>query len=117
MTVAETARTVADMKTSAENLGAWLVPVLFVAVVALCGYIVGAREAAPGGWPDAVPQTARHRARLVWAALLAAAPLANCNTLRQRDAARLEVAGLNLAIQKQKTEAQANSWPPKPARC
>lgn len=41
----------------------------------------------------------------VWAALLGAAMLTNCNTLHQRDAARLEVAGLNLAIQKQKTEA------------
>jgi len=41
----------------------------------------------------------------VWAALLGAALLTNCNTLRQRDAARLEVADLKLAIQKQKTEA------------
>lgn len=50
-TVAETARTVADMKTSAENLGAWLVPALLVAVVALCGYIVWERvKQRAGGW-------------------------------------------------------------------
>jgi len=41
----------------------------------------------------------------LWAALLAAAVLTNCNTLRQRDGARLEVVGLKLAIQTQKTEA------------
>jgi lysozyme len=50
-TVAETARTVADVKTSAENLGAWLVPALLVAVVALCGYIVWERvKQRAGGW-------------------------------------------------------------------
>lgn len=41
----------------------------------------------------------------IWAALLAAAMLANCNTLRQRDGARLEVATLTAAIEKQKAEA------------
>lgn len=39
-TVAETARTVADVKYSADALGNWLVPILLVVVVALCGYIV-----------------------------------------------------------------------------
>ena len=42
-TVAETARTVADVKTSADMIGEWLVPILLVAVVALCGYIVWQR--------------------------------------------------------------------------
>lgn len=41
----------------------------------------------------------------IWAALLAAAMLANCNTLRQRDGARLEAATLTAAIEKQKAEA------------
>lgn len=42
-TVAETARTVADVKTSADMLGEWLVPLLLVAVVGLCAYIVWQR--------------------------------------------------------------------------
>lgn len=42
-TVAETARTVADVKTSADMLGEWLVPILLVAVVGLCAYIVWER--------------------------------------------------------------------------
>lgn len=42
-TVAETARTVADVKYSAMALGDWLVPVLLLAVVALCAYIVWER--------------------------------------------------------------------------
>lgn len=42
-TVAETARTVADVKYSAQALGDWLLPVLLLAVVALCGYIVWER--------------------------------------------------------------------------
>lgn len=42
-TVAETARTVADVKYSAMALGDWLVPILLVVVVALCGYIVWER--------------------------------------------------------------------------
>jgi lysozyme len=42
-TVAETARTVADVKYSAQSLGDWLVPVLLLAVVVLCGYIVWER--------------------------------------------------------------------------
>ena len=41
--VAETARTVADVKYSAQSLGDWLVPVLLLAVVVLCGYIVWER--------------------------------------------------------------------------
>lgn len=40
-TVAEVARSVADVKTSAELMGEWLIPVLLLAViVALCAYIV-----------------------------------------------------------------------------
>ena len=42
-TVAETARTVADVKYSAQSLGDWLVPVLLLAVVGLCAYIVWER--------------------------------------------------------------------------
>lgn len=42
-TVAETARTAADVKYSAQSLGDWLVPCLLIAVVALCGYIVWTR--------------------------------------------------------------------------
>lgn len=42
-TVAETARTVADVKYSATALGDWLVPMLLLAVVALCAYIVWER--------------------------------------------------------------------------
>lgn len=42
-TVAETARTMADVKYSATALGDWLVPVLLLAVVVLCAYIVWER--------------------------------------------------------------------------
>lgn len=42
-TVAETTRTVADVKYGVESLGDWLVPVLLVLVVVLCGYIVWTR--------------------------------------------------------------------------
>ena len=50
-TVAETARTVADVKASAEDLGAWLVPALLIVVIALCGYIVWERvKQRRGGW-------------------------------------------------------------------
>lgn len=42
-TVAETARAVSDIKTSAQSLEDWLVPILLIAVVALCGYIVWER--------------------------------------------------------------------------
>lgn len=42
-TVAETARTVADVKYSTQALGDWLVPVLLMVVVALCGYVVWTR--------------------------------------------------------------------------
>lgn len=41
--VAETARTVADVKSSATMLGEWLVPVLLVAVIGLCGYMIWQR--------------------------------------------------------------------------
>lgn len=41
--VAETARTVSDIKSSADSLGNWLLPVLLVAVAALCAYIVWER--------------------------------------------------------------------------
>lgn len=50
-TVAETARTVADVKYSAQALGDWLVPILLLAVVGLCGYIVWERvKQRKGGW-------------------------------------------------------------------
>ncbi len=42
-TVAEAARTVSDIKSSADSLGDWLLPVLLVVVAALCGYIVWER--------------------------------------------------------------------------
>lgn len=50
-TVAETARTVADVKYSASSLGDWLVPVLLLLVVVLCGYMVWQRVGQrKGGW-------------------------------------------------------------------
>ena len=50
-TVAEVARSAADVKTSAELMGEWLVPLLLVAVVGLCGYIVWQRlKQRRGGW-------------------------------------------------------------------
>ncbi len=50
-TVAETARTVADVKYSTQSLGDWLLPVLLLAVVGLCGYIVWERvKQRRGGW-------------------------------------------------------------------
>ena len=50
-TVAETARTVADVKYSVASLGDWLVPILLVVVVGLCGYIVWERvRQRKGGW-------------------------------------------------------------------
>ena len=42
-TVAETARTVADVKYNLQALGDWLVPVLLIVVVALCGFMVWQR--------------------------------------------------------------------------
>ena len=42
-TVAETARTVSDVKYSTQALGDWLVPVLLIVVVALCGYMIWQR--------------------------------------------------------------------------
>lgn len=49
--VTEGARAVADVKHASEDLGAWLVPVLMLAVVALCGYIVWERvKQRKGGW-------------------------------------------------------------------
>ena len=50
-TVAETARTVADVKYSVASLGDWLVPILLILVVALCGYIIWERvRQRKGGW-------------------------------------------------------------------
>jgi lysozyme len=50
-TVAETVQTVADVKQGVDSLGAWVVPVLLVAVVGLCGYIVWERiKQRKGGW-------------------------------------------------------------------
>lgn len=50
-TVAETARTVADVKYSVGMLGDWLVPILLLLVVGLCGYIVWERlKQRKGGW-------------------------------------------------------------------
>lgn len=50
-TVAETVRTVADVKYSVASLGDWLVPILLILVVALCGYIVWERlKQRRGGW-------------------------------------------------------------------
>ena len=49
--VADTVSTVAGIKTSIESLGAWVVPLLLVAVVGLCGYIVWQRlQQRKGGW-------------------------------------------------------------------
>lgn len=42
-TVAETARTIADVKDATADLGTWLVPILLLVVVGLCGYIVWQR--------------------------------------------------------------------------
>lgn len=42
-TVAETARTISDVKYSLASLGDWLVPILLVCVVGLCGYVVWQR--------------------------------------------------------------------------
>ena len=39
-TVAETVRTAADIKYSAASLGDWVIPLLLIAVVALCAYII-----------------------------------------------------------------------------
>jgi len=50
-TVAETTRTIADVKYSTMALGDWLVPILLVVVVALCGYVVWERvKQRRGGW-------------------------------------------------------------------
>ncbi len=50
-TVAETARTVADVKYSVGLLGEWLVPILLVVVVALCGFILYERiKVRRDGW-------------------------------------------------------------------
>lgn len=42
-TVAETARTVADVKYSVTSLGDWLIPILLLVIVGLCGYLVWQR--------------------------------------------------------------------------
>lgn len=39
-TITEVTRAVADVKASVSSLGDWLLPVLLVVVVCLCGYIV-----------------------------------------------------------------------------
>lgn len=39
-TVAETARTVAEVKYSVAQLGDWLLPAMLLVIVALCGYII-----------------------------------------------------------------------------
>ena len=50
-TVSETARTIADVKYSTQALGDWLVPVLLLCVVGLCGYVVWQRiSQRRGGW-------------------------------------------------------------------
>lgn len=50
-TVAEVTRTVADVKASVDGLGNWVVPLLLVVVVGLCGYIVWQRVLQrKGGW-------------------------------------------------------------------
>lgn len=50
-TVAETVRTVADVKYSVASLGDWVVPLLLLAVVVLCGYVVWQRVSQrKGGW-------------------------------------------------------------------
>ena len=48
---AEVARSVADVKYSMDSLGEWIVPILLIAVVGLCGYIVWTRyKQRKGGW-------------------------------------------------------------------
>lgn len=48
---AEVARSVADVKYSMDSLGEWIVPILLIAVVGLCGYIVWQRLLQRrGGW-------------------------------------------------------------------
>jgi len=42
-TVAETARTVAEVKYSVSSLGDWMLPILLVLVVVLCGYMIWQR--------------------------------------------------------------------------
>lgn len=42
-TVAETARTVAEVKYSVASLGDWLLPVLLLVIVVLCGFVVWQR--------------------------------------------------------------------------
>ena len=39
-TVAETARTVAEVKYSVSSLGDWMLPVLLLVIVVLCGFVV-----------------------------------------------------------------------------
>jgi len=50
-TAAETARTISDVKDSVQSLGDWIVPILLVAVVGLCAYVVWQRfKQRSGGW-------------------------------------------------------------------
>jgi lysozyme len=50
-TVAETARTISDVKDSAASLGDWLIPIMLLLIVGLCGYLVWQRfQQRKGGW-------------------------------------------------------------------
>jgi len=49
--VSEVSRTLADVKYSVTSLGDWLVPVLLLCVIGLCGYMVWQRiQQRKGGW-------------------------------------------------------------------
>lgn len=50
-TIAETARTVSDLKTSISSLGDWLVPALLVITMLACAYLIYERyQQRKGGW-------------------------------------------------------------------
>lgn len=50
-TVAETARTVSDLKWSLQSLGDWLVPALLVITMLACAYLIYERyQQRKGGW-------------------------------------------------------------------
>lgn len=49
--VSEASRLVADVKSSVTGMGDWMLPVLLIAVVGLCGYVVWTRlKQREGGW-------------------------------------------------------------------
>jgi lysozyme len=49
--VSEASRLVSDVKYSVSSLGDWLLPVLLLCVVGLCGYLVWQRvQQRKGGW-------------------------------------------------------------------